>query len=327
MPQVEGREREYDDYFDPFGSVDTSGQTTGGLSPNWRFDRNANIGLAPLTPGKHWRWTTIGGVPQWWEASNTSEQPPGEFPVAPSSPTNPAGYQDLAYWQAQGVSPEQMFDLNTGQMKPGWRRTGLGYERDTPPQTTTPPPSGGPPPGYQPPRTSGGGDPFSPVGGGQAPMLAYPAYESAGPFTPRNPTFTFDPFTPSSWADAENEPGYAASRQELRKQIEAGAAHRGMVRSGMTIRDLYSNLDALSQQNFSQFDDRRFRNWQGNLGAAAQKFELELGVDRDIYDRRATDIDRGNNYRFNVADASFKDALTRWTEMVRSLTQTARPVD
>lgn len=231
------------------------------------------------------------------------------------------------------------------------------------------------------PTTTGGGGDTGGLGGvfanvGQAPMLAYPDYESAGnfvapartplkAFTPRNATFdleplSIDPYTASSWTDAENEPGYAASRQKLKKQVEQSAANRGMARSGMQIGDLYSNLDALSQQNFGQFDDRRFRNyrsnaetktdvWSRNQGQRLDKFREEFGIDQSIYDRyaadvesgnaygykaasdtyqaRATDVDRKNNYRFNVADASFKDALSRWTTMVGSLTTMARPVE
>lgn len=169
------------------------------------------------------------------------------------------------------------------------------------------------------PRSTGGGEVRGPgagagagagaFGAGGFAFLPFPEYESAG-------EFKFDPFTPSSWADAENEPGYRAARSELRKQVEAGAAHRGILRSGMTLGDIYSNLDALGQQNFTQFDTRRFRNWQGNRDTAHMGFQS-----------RATDVDRRNNYRFNVADASFKDHLARWQEQVRSLTQLSRPVE
>lgn len=245
-----------------------------------------------------------------------------------------------------------------------------------------------PPPDYgqqaPPPITSVPG-----ADGETATAFDWPGWESAGPFTPRDNTFetrpapvadpfsyeaapayenfSYDPYTASSWEDAEKEPGYGASRAQLRKQIEAGAAHRGMLRSGMTIGDLYTGLDSLGQQNFQNFDNRRFRNysanrdnaftahqanasnkfqtwqgsrnnafdawranaderfrgWQGDLGADAQKFALELGADRDVYDRRAADIDKGNNYRYNVASSQFQDMLSRWQERVRSLTNIA----
>lgn len=179
------------------------------------------------------------------------------------------------------------------------------------------------------PRSSGGGGGEGGGGGFKMPEWAapgYPDYESPGPFTPRRETFTYDPFKPSSWADAENEPGYQASRAQLRKQVEAGAAHRGMLRSGMALGDIYTNLDALSQQNFGQFDDRNFRNWSGNLTASRNKFLDEYGIDKDKYTFRASDYDRKNNYGFNVADARARDALQRWQEQVRSLTQLGRPV-
>ncbi len=175
--------------------------------------------------------------------------------------------------------------------------------------------------------TGGGG--FGGFGGGGqgggGGMLAFSPYHPYGPFNPRNPNFTFDPYKQSSWEDAENEPGYAASRTQLKKQVEQGAAYKGMVRSGMTIGDLYSNLDALSQSNFTNFDNRNFRNWSGNRDLAFGKWDREYGVDRDVYDRGATENDRFNNYRFNTEDASFKDILARWQEMTRSLTSIATP--
>ena len=236
----------------------------------------------------------------------------------------------------------------------------------TPPPNTTPPPPGPYEPG---PYYPGGTTTIAAAPGADgetATAFDWPAWQSAGPlpelgqagpFKPRTDTFeyepfAYDPYTASSWEDAEKEPGYGASREQLRKQIEAGAAHRGMLRSGMTIGDLYTGLDSLGQQNFSNFDNRRFRNysenrrgaldtWAGNLNAKAQKFGLELGVDRDVYDRyaqdvdrgnanrlglydrNATDVDRGNNYRYNVASSQFQDMLSRWQERVRSLTSIA----
>ena len=94
----------------------------------------------------------------------------------------------------------------------------------------------------------------------------------------------------------------------------------------MTLGDIFSNLDALSQQNFSQFDDRRFRNWSGNLSAARNKWLDEFGMDKDKFSFHAADVDRQNNFAFNAADARNRDALQRWQEQVRSLTQLGRTV-
>lgn len=292
MPQIEGREREYDDT-PVYGSPHPD---------DWDQEWDQSRG---------WRWLQ------------------GQTPRQPNrGPDSPLGAAD---WRWMGLDPAGSFgrtDQYGWQLRPSSSIVPRTDATD-PNNPANIPPAGAPPPSGPAPSSgpSSGGDPFSGESWGErAPMLGYPDYESAGPFTPRRDTFSFDPFKASSWADAENEPGYQASRDQLRKQVEAGAAHRGMVLSGMTIGNLYKNLDAQAQQNFTQFDDRNFRNWSGNRDLAATKFGLELGVDRDVYDRRATDIDRKNNYRFNVADASFKDALARWTERTRSLTEMARPI-
>lgn len=61
--------------------------------------------------------------------------PPPSAPIATSGATNqanPPGYQDIDYWAQQGIGYGQIFDTNTGQLKPGWRRTDKGYERNAP---------------------------------------------------------------------------------------------------------------------------------------------------------------------------------------------------
>ena len=148
-------------------------------------------------------------------------------------------------------------------------------------------------------------------------------YQSPGAFKPRQDTFQFDPYTPSSWEDAENEPGFRQSQDRLRKEIEAGAAYRGMLRSGMTLTDLDTGLGSSRRQNFESFDSRRFRNYSANRDNAFGAFTANYGIDRDIYDRGAQDVDRGNNYRFNVSSQKFQDALARWQEQVRSITSIA----
>ena len=46
-------------------------------------------------------------------------------------PAAPSGdYKSLEYWQSQGVPTGDIFDATTGQIRPGWRRTANGYERD-----------------------------------------------------------------------------------------------------------------------------------------------------------------------------------------------------
>jgi hypothetical protein len=168
-------------------------------------------------------------------------------------------------------------------------------------------------------------------------LLPFSPYHEYGPLTPRDATFDFEPFsyepfTKTSYADLENQPGYKEEQARLQKQIEAGAAHRGIVRSGMTIGDIWNGLDTNKSQRFSEFDNRRvrdyqvnrgnaFENWGANLGANRNKFLDEYGIDRDIYDRGATENDRANNYRFNTEKSSFDASLDKWKTMVDSLTR------
>jgi len=62
--------------------------------------------------------TVVGQTGQ----NNTGQPPP------PNTTQTPPTYQDMNWWGSQNVTPDQIFDAN-GQMKPGWSRTGKGYER------------------------------------------------------------------------------------------------------------------------------------------------------------------------------------------------------
>lgn len=177
---------------------------------------------------------------------------------------------------------------------------------------------------------------------GGGPVANFGSYQSAGEFVPRNATFNFAPFAydnfkGSSWADAENEPGFQQSQDRLRKMVENSAAHRGVLFSGATIGDVGTYLDQNKSQNFQQFDARNFRNWgagrdnafgawSANLGASRNKFLDEFGIDKDIYGFHAQDVDRGNNFNFNAKSAELNNELAKWTAMVNSLTSLGRPV-
>ena len=340
-------------YYDENGNL--SEQEPG---PDWNAGMRPPLSGAPtnpyagdLPPGPArdgYQWVKNPTTGEWEEHStvpdvpdNPADRPPGSSMPPVTPPVIPPGTGTTggtpAEIEAQGRAYDRANGLIGGYMSNGVWVNGSPSGGTGGTKTIPPPASGGS------------------MGGETATAFDWPGYQSAGPFTPRNSTFdytpfsykdfSYDPYTASSWSDAEKEPGYEASRGQLKKQIESGAANRGMLRSGMTLGDLYTNLDSLGQQNFSNYDNRRFRNyssdrdnafgnwdanrsnafqsWSGNLGASAQKFGLELGADRDIYDRGATDVDRGNNYRYNVASSQFQDMLSRWQEKVRSLTNIA----
>jgi len=162
-------------------------------------------------------------------------------------------------------------------------------------------------------------------------------YVPMAPFVYSGGPLTIEPFTetfkPSSWADAENEPGYAEAQARLAKMIQNTAAYRGVLRSGATIGDLGTYLGQNKSQNFQQFDARNFRNfnsrretWAGNAGVKADTWSRNVGNEQFAYGQAAQDNDRGNNYRFNTENANFNDLLSRWTTLVNSATSLARPV-
>lgn len=70
----------------------------------------------PYTPDTTQTAPPVVGQPG---PNNTGQPPPANTQTT---------YQDVDWWGRQGVTPDQMFDAN-GQMKPGWSRTGKGYER------------------------------------------------------------------------------------------------------------------------------------------------------------------------------------------------------
>ncbi|CAB4200398.1 hypothetical protein UFOVP1601_47 [uncultured Caudovirales phage] len=318
-------------YYDEYGNL--SEQEPG---PDWNAGMRPPLSGAPtnpyagdLPPGPArdgYQWVKNPTTGEWEEHStvpdvpdNPADRPPGSSMPPVTPPVIPPGTGTTGGTPAEIEAQGRAYDRANG-LVGGYMRNGVwvnGSPSSSAGGTTK---TIGAPSGTDETRTA----------------FDWPGYQSAGPFTPRNSTFdytpfSYDPYTASSWSDAEKEPGYEASRGQLKKQIESGAANRGMLRSGMTLGDLYTGLDSLGQQNFSNFDNRNFRNysanrenafgnWSGNLAAKAQKFGLELGVDKDIYDRNATDVDRGNNYRYNVASSQFQDMLSRWQEKVRSLT-------
>lgn len=171
--------------------------------------------------------------------------------------------------------------------------------------------------------TGGGGGVGGTSGSGPdySQMLPYSPYREYGPFSPAHKEFSYEPYTQSSYDDLEAQPGYKDDQARLQKQIEAGAAYRGMLRSGMTLGNLWNGLDENKSQRFAEFDNRRFRNWGANRQSAYDAFLANYGIERDIYDRGSSENDRFNNYRYNTEHDSFQAALDKWKAMVSSLTQ------
>lgn len=171
--------------------------------------------------------------------------------------------------------------------------------------------------------TGGGGENDLRMGGGSGqfdygrPMgNQFSAYQ---PFT----GFSYAPreFAPTKFGDLYDEsvnPGFADAETRLRKQIEAGAAYQGTLRSGMTFDALGSILGRNRDQSFKALDDRRFRDFSFNEGNRFNAFNTNAGI-------AERDNQRFNDYRFNTEKATADDILSRWATLVNSATSLAMP--
>lgn len=241
----------------------------------------------------------------WADAYAPPPQDPeqlGSFHV-PINSGVPAGQQDLSYWQSrhdQGLpgAPglEDIFDLETGQLKPGWQRTARGYEF-TGTQNTAPPPQtyDNYPTTY--PTYTGGGY--------QAPArrplasLNYPQFNGGRMTAP--PPFAFDPFTYEDFAaptitEAQQEPGFDYALNQGIKAYENSKAYLGTYKTGGTIKGLNDYARNMANQNYNQVFDRKaqtydrnrgnaFGNWSANRENAADAYATNYGISRDVFDR------------------------------------------
>ncbi|MEY4387881.1 MAG: hypothetical protein RLY20_3164 [Verrucomicrobiota bacterium] len=193
-----------------------------------------------------------------------------------------------------------------------------------------------PPPTYYPQDTGGGySAPSAPSF--NWPVFDAPAYESPGPFVPRRNTFSFEDFAAPTMQEAESDPGYAFSRDQGRKALETSAAARGILRSGGTLKDILEYGNKFAEQNYGNVFNRAQSVWGGNRQNALDKFQLEYGVDRDVYDRMAADVGNKNQYNYRSAWDKFSsldsqrkfelsDALSRWQSQLSALTSLSQPV-
>lgn len=110
----------------------------------------------------------------------------------------------------------------------------------------------------------------------------------------------------------------------------------------------FQQFDARRYRDFGANEASKFNGWSANRNNAADAWNKNLGVEQYTYDQRmadnagfnanrisndqfgygqaANENDRGNNFRFNTEKASFDDLLSRWTTLVNSATTLARPV-
>lgn len=224
-----------------------------------------------------------------------AEDPPPPSPVqlgsfgVPINSNTPANRQDLSYWQSrrdQGLEGapalEDMFDLQTGQLKPGWARTARGYEFvgvQAPPGT----------PYDYPMFPTGGGGYGGEPGGYQAPerrplaSLNYPQF--GGPTFTAPPPFAYKDYQLPTSEEIAAEPGFDFALKQGIKAFENSKAYLGTYKTGGTIKGLNDYAHNMAQQNAGNVIDRSMRTYELNRGNAADAYATNYGISRDVFDR------------------------------------------
>lgn len=226
----------------------------------------------------------------WYQNADWTD--PNAAPPATSNPT-PDPYQDIAYWQGKGFGYNDMFDTTTGQMKPGWTRTGKGYEYDPAAANTPPPSTGGPAPA---PGSNTGGpkitDPFT------TPFNQPPPVNLGGPagipYVPQTPVFHAPPvktapaFSMPTVAQILSDPGYMARVKQGENSLQNWAAAKGTLADSETGKALtdYGQTQASAEaknvfdRNLQVYDENyktQFMDpWQMEFTGAKAEFDPQM---------------------------------------------------
>jgi hypothetical protein len=230
---------------------------------------------------------------------------------------NTPGYQDLDYWKNQGVPETDIFDPSTGQLRPGWKRTGNGYERTGGGESYAPPPDqrGG----------AGGGASAPPASSGfEWPSYQMPGYIDPGVFDP-GPAFTFRDFVAPTAESMQHEPGFQFRLDQGRKALESSAAGKGVLRSGGTLKDILGYGQNFASQEYGNVYNRALNEYDTNRGNAADIWGKQYGQRKDVYGSQAENAGKRNtfnlsnaqfdwNSKYGPASQEFNDLFNRWAK-------------
>ncbi len=242
--------------------------------------------------------------------------------------------------------------------------TGTGYQAtgtqspQTPQVAQTDNPNG---PGYQntgnPSGYGGYGDgtgttgTTDPNGGGgfQFPTFTPPTYQGPGAYNPGQyqapQPFSYQDFQAPTLEQAQSQPGYQFARDQGQKALENSAAARGMLRSGGTLKDLFSWGDQFAQQNYGNVFNQNAQVYNTNRQNAADNYNTNVanqlsayGVNNQAglgaYNANLTGANQNfqNNFQgaaaqfnpqFQAAQLQFSDLYNRWRDRLNATTQIA----
>lgn len=284
----------------------------------------------------------------WWEQPRPSYVPadrqwPPPLPPGASYGPNPG---DIIYPPGYQAAPNgRVADTAGTEYNP--------YDIPSPTgQTTTDPNAGGDPGGYG--QGGGGGAPAggaygSSTEGFQFPQFTPPQYTPGAPFQGGQfkapDPFSFGEFKAPTLEEAQNRPGYQFALEQGRKALENSAAARGVLRTGGTLKDLFSWGDKFGEQNYGNQFNQDLTSYTTNRENAADAYRLNYGISQDVFDRNygsSKDVyDRANqqgldtfdrlyrgasdafNPTYNAATLKFSDLYNRDRDKLNALTQLA----
>ncbi len=138
---------------------------------------------------------------------------------------------------------------------------------------------------------SGGGGTYGQGGGSSFafPSFTPPVYSpSQGPFQPGQfkapPAFSYADFKAPTLEEAQNQPGYQFALDQGRKALENSAAARGVLRTGGTLKDLFSWGDKFGEQNYGNVFNQDLTGYQTNRANAADNYRTNYGISKDVFD-------------------------------------------
>lgn len=107
--------------------------------------------------------------------------------------------------------------------------------------------------------------------------------------------FSYDAFKAPTLEEAQNQPGYLFALQNGQKALENSAAARGVLRTGGTLKDLFSWGDKFGEQNYGNVFNQdlqgyttnranAYDTYNTNRNNAADTYRTNYGVSKDVFD-------------------------------------------
>lgn len=100
---------------------------------------------------------------------------------------------------------------------------------------------------------------------------------TAPDYTPP-PAFTFQDFQAPDYQQAMADPGYQFRLGEGRRNLEAGAAARGVLNSGGTLKDLLNYGQQAASQEYQNVFNRAYQTYNTNRANAVDQYNTNYGT-------------------------------------------------